>query len=141
MIDVHRLSDRDEWNAYVDRSSESSVFHRSEFLEAIADATDTYVDMLVGKNGDHPIGILPVFADSRGPLRMVFSPPPHAGIPHMGPAMMLDPNIKSRKATLRTKEFVEACLEWIDAIRDPHYVRIVTNPVYEEVRPFRWRGF
>lgn len=141
MIEVHRITDDDEWNTYVDRSTESSAFHRAEFLAAIADETDTQLSLLVGKNGEHPIGILPIFTDSRGPLRMVFSPPPRAGIPHLGPAMMLDPNIKYRKATLRTKEFAEACLEWIDAERDPHYVRIVTNPRYGEVRPFRWQGF
>ncbi|MFC3960255.1 GNAT family N-acetyltransferase [Halovivax cerinus] len=141
MIDVHRLPADDEWNAYVDRSTQSAPFHRAEFLHAIADETDAELTRLVGKNGDHPIGILPLFVDARGPLRLLFSPPPHAGIPYLGPAMMLDPNIKYRKATLRTKEFVEACLEWIDDEVDPHYVRIVTNPAYDEVRPFSWRGF
>ncbi|ELZ11659.1 hypothetical protein C479_06377 [Halovivax asiaticus JCM 14624] len=141
MIDVHRLPADDEWNTYVDRSTQSAAFHRAEFLHAIADETDTELTRLVGKNGDHPIGILPLFVDSKGPLRLLFSPPPHAGIPHLGPAMMLDPNIKYRKATLRTKEFVEACLEWIDDEVDPHYVRIITNPAYDEVRPFSWRGF
>lgn len=141
MIEVHRISDDEEWNTYADRSTESVAFHRAEFLAAIADATGTELALLVGKNGEHPIGILPVFFDRKGPLRLVFSPPPHTGIPHLGPAMMLDPNIKYRKATLRTKEFAEACLDWIDAEYDPHYVRIVTNPRYEEVRPFRWKGF
>ncbi|WP_247731047.1 GNAT family N-acetyltransferase [Halovivax limisalsi] len=141
MIDVTRLSDDDQWNTYVDRSDQTTAFHRHEFLEAIADATETRLSLLVGKNGEHPIGILPVFEATKGPLRLVVSPPPHAGIPHLGPAMMLDPNIKYRKATLRTKEFLEACTEWIDDECDPHYVRIVTNPRYDEVRPFRWDGF
>lgn len=141
MIEVYRISDDDQWNTYVDRSTESTAFHRAEFLAAIADETDSELSLLVGKNGEHPIGILPIFSDTKGPLRMAFSPPPHAGILHLGPAMMLDPNIKYRKATLRTKEFAEACLDWLDAELDPHYVRIVTNPSYDEVRPFRWQGF
>ncbi len=141
MIDVHRITDDDEWNTYVDRAAGGSLFHRHEFLTAIASATGTEFRLLVGKNGEHPIGILPLFVDSKGPLRLAYSPPPHAGIPHLGPAMMLDPNIKYRKATLRTKEFVEACIAWLDDEVEPHYVRIVTNTGFEEVRPFRWRGF
>lgn len=141
MIDVHRITDDEQWNNYVNRSAGGSVFHRSEFLQAIATETGLELDRFVGKNGEHPIGILPVFTGSKGPFRMVFSPPPHAGIPHLGPAMMLDPNIKYRKATLRTKEFVEACVDRIDSEWEPHYVRIITNTAFQEVRPFRWLGF
>ena len=141
MIEVHRITDGADWNTYVDRANGGSIFHRAEFLRAIAAETGMDLDLLVGKNGEHPIGILPVFSGTKGPLGMVFSPPPHAGIPHLGPAMMLDPNIKYRKAALRTKEFVEACVDWIDRERDPQYVRIVTNTAFDEVRPFRWLGF
>ncbi len=141
MIDVHRIADDDQWNTYVERAAGSSAFHRSEFLRAIATETDTDLDLLVGKNGEHPIGIFPVFSGRKGPFRTAFSPPPEAGIPHLGPATMLDPNIKYRKAAKRTKEFVEACVEWIDDEIDPHYVRIVPNTAFEEVRPFRWLGF
>jgi len=141
MIEVHRLIDDEQWNTYVDRSPAGSIFHRSEFLRAIAAETEMELEFLVGKNGEHPIGILPIFSDSKGPLRMVFSPPPHAGIPHLGPGMMLDPNIKYRKAALRTKEFVEACVNWIDHKHDPHYIRIICNTEFQEVRPFRWLGF
>lgn len=117
------------------------MFHRFGFLQAIAAETGTELDLLVGTKGEHPIGILPVFHDSRGPLRTTFSPPPHTGVPHLGPATMLDPNIKYRKGALRSKEFVEACVEWIDDERSPHYVRIVSNTVFDDVRPFRWLGF
>ena len=141
MIEVHRITDEATWNTYVDRSDGGSIFHRYEFLQTIAAQSEGELDLLVGKNGEHPIGIFPIFSGTKGPLRMVFSPPPSVGIPHLGPAMMLDPNIKYRKATLRTKEFVEACVEWIDRERDPHYVRIVTNTAFQDVRPFRWIGF
>ena len=141
MIDVHRVPDDERWNRYVDRSPGGSVFHRAAFLRAIAAESGTELERLVGKNGEHPIGVFPVFTDSRGPIRLAFSPPPHTGIPHLGPAMCLDPNIKARKATTRTHEFLEACEEWLDEEYDPHYVRIVTNPALAEVRPFRWLGF
>ena len=141
MIEVHRLTDDEQWNTYVDRSPGGSIFHRSEFLRAIAAETGMDLELLVGKNGEHPIGIFPIFSDSRGPFRMVFSPPPHTGIPHLGPGMMLDPNIKYRKAALRTKEFVEACVGWVDNEYDPHYTRIICNTAFQEVRPFRWLGF
>ena len=141
MIDVHRIEDDSEWNDYVERAAGGSVFHRLEFLRAIAAETGTTLDLLVGRNGDHPIGIVPIFTTRMGPFQLACSPPPDAGIPHLGPATMLDPNIKFRKAAVRTKEFLEACVEWIDARHDPHYVRIVTNPAFEEVRPFRWLGF
>ena len=141
MIDVHPIADDEEWNAYVERSAGGSAFHHSEFLRAIATETETDLDLLVGKNGEHPIGIFPVFSGRKGPFRTAFSPPPEAGIPHVGPATMLDPNIKYRKATKRTNEFVEACVEWIDDEIDPHYVRIVPNTAFDEVRGFRWLGF
>ena len=141
MIDVHRVSDDEQWDKYVDRSPGGSVFHRAAFLREIATESGTELERLVGKNGEHPIGIFPVFTDSRGPIRLAFSPPPHTGIPHLGPAMCLDPNIKARKATTRTHEFLEACGKWLDDEYDPHYVRVVTNPAFAEVRPFRWLGF
>lgn len=141
MIDVHRISDDEQWNTYVERASGGSIFHRTEFLRVIEEASGTELDLLVGKNGEHPIGILPVFSGRTGPFRTTFSPPPHTGIPHLGPATMLDPNIKYRKAVTRINEFVESSLEWIDAERAPHYVRIVSDPAFDEVRAFRWLGF
>ena len=42
---------------------------------------------LMGVKNGVSVGVFPLFFQKKGPARMVFSPPPHAAIFYLGPAM------------------------------------------------------
>lgn len=141
MVNVVQIDDTDQWNKYVDRCTGGTVFHRSEFLEAAASKSNTSLYLLVGKKGEHPVAVCPLFSMPKGPFSFVFSPPPKTGIQFLGPAFMLDPNIKYRRASKTKHSFVENLIEWIDSEINPNYVRLLCQPSFDDTRPFDWESF
>lgn len=140
-IDVSRLADAAEWNALVDRSPQTTPFHRAEALEAMADHSETTPQLYVGYKGEEPVGLFPVFLLSRGPVRAAVSPPPDLKIPYLGPALLDDGRLKQRKAEKRHRRFVEAVDEAIREAFDPHYTHVRSGPAYADPRPFIWNDF
>ena len=130
-----------EWNALVERSAETTPFHRDEALEVIADHSDTTLYPYVGYKGQEPVGIFPVFALRRGPLRTAFSPPPDLEVSYLGPARLDGHGAKQRKAEKRHRRFVEAVVDAVDAEIDPHYTHVRAGTAYRDPRPFIWNGF
>ena len=141
MVTVERVDDENTWNEYVNQAIGGSVFHQSAFLEAAAEKSDSDLFLLVGKKGTQPVGIFPVFEVRVGPVTAAVSPPPKTGIPYLGPAFIRDPNIKYRKRSLTEHEFLENCLEWIRTERSPRFIRVLSNPWCDDIRPFQWDGF
>lgn len=140
-IDVTLLEDGpDAWNRFVDQSPEATPFHRYEALSVLADRTGWTLHPLVGRKGQEPVGILPLFEGRHGPLRELRSPPPGVEVFYLGPARLNFAKLGQRKAERRNRAFVEGCAEWIDD-RDPDYVDVRTVDRYTDTRPFQWRGF
>ncbi|MFC7115375.1 hypothetical protein ACFQH2_11060 [Natronoarchaeum sp. GCM10025703] len=75
-IELYDGDDRERWNRHVDQSPQSTPFHRYEALEVLADASGTELYPMVGYKGQEPVGLLPVFVLSKGPVAAAFSPPP-----------------------------------------------------------------
>lgn len=132
--------DAEQWNEHVDASREATPFHRYEALEALALETGTRLRLLVGHKGQEPVGVLPLFEDTEGPLREVRSPPAHE-IFNLGPATLNLEKLKQRKRERRHREFLESCIDRIEGTMEPDYVDVRTTPNYKDVRPFTWRGF
>ena len=140
-IEVRPVEPGDDWDAYVERSDQGSVFHRSAFLDVVATHADARLHRLLGFKGQEPVGFFPVFELTRGFTTAAFSPPPDMGLSQMGPGMLNVDKLKPRKAEKRTRRFVEGCLDWIDATLDPSFVHVRTHHRQTDNRPFDWNGF
>ena len=140
-VEATLLREPAEWNALVERSGDTTPFHRYEALQVIAEHSDTTLYPYVGYKGQEPIGLFPVFALRRGPLRTAFSPPPDLEISYLGPAQLEGHGTKQRKAEKRHRRFVDSVLEAVDAEIDPHYTHVRAGTAYQDPRPFIWNGF
>ena len=133
--------ERETWDSYVERSPQGTVFHRYAALESQAEHAGCTFHPLVGYKGKEPVGLFPVFAMHKGPVRFALSPPHELGVPSLGPALLNMAQLKQRKREKRHERFVDGCVEWIDERIDPLYVLFETGWRYDDVRPFAWNGF
>ncbi|WP_255193462.1 lipid II:glycine glycyltransferase FemX [Natronobeatus ordinarius] len=140
-ITTLEADDRETWNTYVERSPHGTLFHRYDSLEVQADHAGSTLHPLVGYKGEEPVGVLPIFAQRKGPVTLAFSPPYELGVPTLGPALLHMDQLKQRKREKRHRRFVEGCLEWIDDRLEPRYTSIQAGWRYDDVRPFVWNGF
>ena len=140
-IEIKRIEDYDTWNRHVDQSLQSILYHQGGFLKTVEQHTDAKLHLLAGYKGQEPVGVLPVFELSKGPIRTAFSPPPKLSIPYMGPAMLNYRKLKQGKREKRNRRFVDGCVDWIEETLNARYIRIVTTDKYQDVRPFSWSGF
>ncbi|MCL9814019.1 GNAT family N-acetyltransferase [Natranaeroarchaeum aerophilus] len=142
-IEIERFDSdsRGRWNGLVERSPHSTPFHRYEALEVLAEDSSTELHPLVGFKGQEPVGILPVFGLSRGPISTAFSPPPDLKVSYLGPALLNFEKLKRRKGEQRHEGFIAACVEYLDAEWNPNFTQLRTGPWYEDPRPFGWNEF
>ncbi|ELY45806.1 GNAT family N-acetyltransferase [Natronorubrum tibetense] len=140
-IEVARLDDADEWNSLIERSPQTTPFHRFEALKVMGEYSNATLHPFCGYKGDEPIGLFPVFALSRGPIRIALSPPPDLKISYLGPVLLNHEKLKRRKAEKRHRRFIEAVDVKLQETVDPRYVHVRTHPAYNDPRPFIWNDF
>lgn len=141
MIEARIVDDSAEWNDLVERSNQSSPFHRYESLSVVADHSGGELLPYVAVKGEQPVGIFPVYSLTRGPFRTALSPPPSLEVNYLGPAQLPAQGAKQRKAEQRHRRFIEAVLEDVEARIDPHYVHVRTGLGYDDPRPLLWNDF
>jgi len=141
-VDIEALGEdeADEWNRYVERSADANPFHRAEALAVQAEYSGTDCHRLVGFTGQEPVGVLPVFERSNGPLTAAFSPAPPLWVHRLGPAFLNVEKLSQRKTERRVRRFVDGALDWLDDRCDPNYLRIKTECSLVDLRPFKWSG-
>ena len=140
IVELDPTADADEWNRYVERSTETTPFYRTEALERQAEETGTTIHLLVGFKGQEAVGLFPVFALDKWALTAVFSPAPYAWSCSLGPARVNAAKLTQRKADRRNRRFIEGSLEWIDEALSPVYSKFVTTE-FDDVRPFMWNEY
>ncbi len=133
--------DPESWNRHVERSPQTNPFHRWEALGVMATHADADMHPLVGVVGEEPVGVFPVFVVTKGPFDAAFSPPPPLWVPNLGPGTLNMGKLSRRKAERRLVQFIDGCVEWIEANVDPSLIRISTDRRFGDVRPFTWNDF
>jgi hypothetical protein len=134
-------ADIDRWNRYVEQSPQGTAFHRLEVLRCLADHSGADLQLLVGRKGQEPVGLFPVFEFRRAGMSAALSPPPGLLVTYLGPALLNFGKVKRRKAEKRHGRFVDQALEWIDEEIDPRYTHVTTPVGYDDLRPYQWAGF
>jgi CelD/BcsL family acetyltransferase involved in cellulose biosynthesis len=135
------VDDPAEWNDLVERAAGTTPFHRHEALQVLAEHSGMTPYPFVGYKGQEPVGLFPVFALERWPLRAAFSPPPDLEVSYLGPVLFDANGAKQRTAERRHRRFVEQILEAVDEEIDSHYSHFRAGTDYDDPRPFVWNGF
>jgi hypothetical protein len=130
-----------DWDAGVQDAPGASIFHQSAALEVLERHSGTTLHLLAGYNGEHLVGLFPIFSLSKGPFSVAFSPPHRLGVPSLGPLMTTAPGMKQTKRERYNCEFVEACLEWLSEDLGANFFCGFTTAEYDDVRPFEWYGY
>jgi hypothetical protein len=133
-VRVETTTDAEEWDSCVDRSPQTGFFHQYDALATLADHFDARFHTLIGYVGQEPVGVFPAFALERGPFRVAASQPPGVEI-NAGPALLNHEKLKQRKAEKRHRKFLSGCMEFVEEVLDPDYLKIATTDRYDDVRP------
>ncbi|NYT06600.1 MAG: GNAT family N-acetyltransferase [Methanomicrobiales archaeon] len=133
--------DEEIWNGIVERSPHGSIFHLWRWLEITARHTGTAFHPLLGTVDGEPLCIVPLFVQQKGPLRLVFSPPPHAAIFGLGPLVAgWDEMVQDRRESV-FEALVQETDRYIGTVLKAGYVQIALAYGFEDPRPFSWLGY
>lgn len=143
MIEVRIAEDSelDRWNKLVESSSHGTIFHTKEWLKIVERHTKSKFFPLIGFKGQQSVGLFPIFYQRKGPLKMIFSPPPRCAIPYLGPILIDYKKLKQNKKESIFREFVNRVDAFIFDKIKPSYVLINLPPGLIDARPFKWAGY
>jgi hypothetical protein len=137
---IAKNNDAEEWNSLISQSSHGTIFHMWNWLKITEKYTDTKLYPLIGTKNDIPIGIFPLFFQKKGPVRMIFSPPPHAVLPYLGPVLAGYDILKQEKRENIFFNFQNSVETFIENL-DVQYSSISLPPALQDPRPFSWSGY
>jgi hypothetical protein len=142
-ITVHDATEEDIecWNRCVSQSAQASPFHQYEALELLSQYSGTTCYPLIGLKGEEPIGLLPVFERSIGPIQIVTSPPGGFEVYYLGVTLNTPTQLKQRKTERRNRQFINGCIEWIERELTPDAINIRSGDRYTDLRPLKNNRF
>jgi hypothetical protein len=134
-------TDAKEWDAIVSKSPQGTIFHQWDWLKITEKHTDYQLYPLFGIKNEEIIGIFPLFYQRKGPIRMVFSPPPHASIFYLGPVLAGNTSLKQEKWEIMYFDFQSSVENFINNYLKSNYTYISLSPALQDPRPFIWSGY
>jgi hypothetical protein len=140
-IRIANSEDAKEWDTIISKSPHGTLFHQWNWLKVTEKHTQTTLYPLIGIKGSTPIGIFPLFFQKEGPIRMVFSPPPHAALFYLGPVMAGYEALKQEKREINYIGFQNLVENFIINELKAQYVSISLPPGLQDPRPFSWSGY
>ena len=140
-LKIAKKDDRELWNELVEKSPHGTIFHTWKFLKIIEKHTNSKLYPIIGMKGTTPIGVYPLFLQKKFFLRLVFSPPPHALLLYLGPAIVDYDKLKQSKKESTFVEFQRKVNEFLESEINYNYVRVRTSPGLIDSRPFLWTDY
>jgi len=140
-IRLAQNNDADEWNSLISQSPYGTIFHEWDWLKIAERHTGTRLFPLIGVKNNVPVGVFPLFFQKRGPIRMVFSPPPHAGLFYLGPVLIGCDTLRQEKIENISLEFQKSFDDFIENDLNARYVHVALSPALQDSRPFKWSGY
>jgi hypothetical protein len=140
-IRVAQNADAKEWDAINSESPHGTIFHQWNWLKITEKHTQSTLYPLIGIKNNTPIGIFPLFFQKKGPIRMVFSPPPHAALFYLGPVLLGYDTLNQEKRENNYIEFQKSVDTFIKNDLKAHYISISLSPALQDPRPFGWSGY
>jgi hypothetical protein len=140
-IRLAQNNDAKEWNSIISQSPHGTLFHEWDWLKIIEKHTSTRFYPLIGMKKGEPIGVIPLFFQKKGPIRMVFSPPPHAGVFYLGPVLAGCDPFRQEKLENIYFEFQKCIENFMSEDLNAQYALISLAPALQDPRPFKWSGY
>jgi len=140
-IRIANSQDAKEWDEINAKSPHGTLFHQWNWLKITEKHTQTTLYPLIGIKGSTPIGIFPLFFQKKGPIRMVFSPPPHAALFYLGPVLAGYDTLKQEKREINYIGFQNSVEHFITDELKAQYISISLPPGLQDPRPFTWSGY
>ena len=134
-------NDAEAWDALSAQSPHGTLFHSWNWLKITEQHTHAKLYPVMGIKDDTPIGIFPLFFQKKGPLRMVFSPPPASFLPYLGPVLAGFDTLKQEKRENNYREFQDAVEHFLNEELHANYIHISLPPALQDLRPFTWSGY
>jgi hypothetical protein len=131
----------EEWDELIASSLHGTIFHTWDWLKITEKHTHSKLYPLIGLKGSTSIGLFPLFFQKNGPVRMIFSPPPHAALPYLGPVMPGYETLKQEKKEIIFNEFQNSVEHFITNDLKVQYIHISLPPNLQDPRPFQWSGY
>jgi len=140
-VGILTRKDSSEWNGLVDTAPAGTLFHSWDWLEILERHTKTKLSPVMVKRDGIPLGIVPLFFQKKGIIRMVFSPPPRGGLFYLGPVLVDDRKDRQDKRESDYLDFHKAVEKYILEELKPDYTRISLPPNLTDPRPYGWSGY
>ena len=140
-IRIANDDDADEWDAIIAQSPHGTLFHTWNWLKITEKHTHMKLYPLIGVKAGTPIGVFPLFFQQKGPVRMVFSPPPHAALFYLGPAFVGFDTLKQERWENNYIDFQDSVEHFINTVLQAQYISISLSPTLQDPRPFTWSGY
>jgi CelD/BcsL family acetyltransferase involved in cellulose biosynthesis len=142
-VELHIAGNDDirEWDRISSESPHGTLFHQWNWLKIAEKYTRTRLYPLIGIKNGIPVGVFPLFFQKKGPARMVFSPPPHAAMFYLGPAMLGYNSLRQEKWEFLYADFIKSAENFIITNLRANYISIGLSPALQDPRPFTWSGY
>lgn len=133
-------NDSEEWDKIVENSPHGTIFHTWKWLKLVEKHTKTKFYPLIALNGNTVFGIFPFFYKESF-FNSLFSPPPHTGVPYLGPVIIDYEKMAQYNKESRSIEFQTKIDEFISSHIKPKYIYVAPTPFLIDSRPFKWAGY
>jgi hypothetical protein len=142
-IEIHiaRNEDAKEWDELITKSPQSTLSHSWKWLRIAEKYTQSNLYPLIGMKKGNPVGVFPIFFQRKGPVRMVFSPPPNTVLFYLGPVLIGYDMLKQEKREKIFIEFLNSVENFIKNDLKAQYISISLSPSLKDPRPFLWQGY
>ncbi len=117
------------------------LFIRWDWLKITEKHTRSTLYPLIGLKNSIPVGVFPLFFQKKGPVRMVFSPPPHAALFYLGPVFAEYDSLSQERWEKNYLELQNSVENFIINDLKANYVSISLSPALQDPRPFTWSGY
>ena len=135
---VLKENESEKWDKIVDSSPYGTIFHRWKFLKIIEKHTNTKLNPIIVYEKSNDIGVFPIFFQNKFMFRAVFSPPPHAAVPYLGPLIIDYDILKPHQRESNFIHFQNKVNDFIFRELKPNYINVVLSPDLLDGRPFMW---
>jgi hypothetical protein len=140
-IRIASNADAQEWDRIISESPHGTLFHQWNWLKITEKHTGSTLYPLMGTINGVIVGIFPLFFQKKGPLRMVFSPPPRAALFYLGPVMTGCITLRQEKWEKIYFDFQNSVENYILNELKANYISISLSPALQDSRPFSWSGY
>lgn len=127
-----------KWDTLIERSPQSTPFHKFDWLKIMEKYTNTKLLLLVGLDGKEIFAAIPLFLQKtfNGLIKRVFSPPYPTQVPYLGPIFLEYNEWKENLREIRLRVFHQELEHYLKSTIRPQVTNIVTAPGLLDARPY-----